>query len=252
MATEAARANFDVRADVDFMILDYLVCFALHMILVAAGTSNFSCELEDEVKGATCLVETFQALLRRKHPEQPIPSELDVKLRIFALARDLWNYPYPQITTAAATNSAPALERMGLDFLKMCQVAAHRVSETRWFDVGGRFMVQSALQEVRQGVPVSLRQFSAWTPDTPERRSKWWDVCESYKAEVPDDLGDCTAWETLNQRYPFAHFKAIVVEFLSELMTTLDAPVLLQLERGKLDGWTVEETHQLMTDAGII
>lgn len=113
-------------------------------------------------------------------------------------------------------------------------------------------MIQSALQGVREGVEVSLRQFSTWTPDTSERRSKWWDVRESYAAEIPDDLGDRAAWETLNQQHPFAHFKAIVVEFLFELMTTLDAPILLQLERGKLDGWTAEETQQLMEEAGMI
>ncbi|OKP02848.1 hypothetical protein PENSUB_6920 [Penicillium subrubescens] len=246
MATEAALASFDVRADVDFMTLDYLACFALDIILAAAGTANPSPELEDEVKWTASLVE-----------KQPIPLELDVKLRVFALAHDLWNYPDPQTTAtpasaSAATNNSPALARIGIDFLRMCQVAAHRVSETRWFDVGGRFMIQSALLGVRQGVPVSLRQFSTWTPDTPERRSKWWDVRESYAAEIPDDLGDRAAWVTLDQQYPFAHFKAIVVEFLFELMTTLDAPILLQLERGKLDGWTPEETQQLMKEAGMI
>lgn len=57
MATEAALANLDVRADVDFMILDYLACFALDMILAAAGTPNPSSELEDEVKWTASLVE---------------------------------------------------------------------------------------------------------------------------------------------------------------------------------------------------
>jgi hypothetical protein len=195
----------------------------------------------------------FQSLLPRNHPEQPIPLDLDVKLRIFTLARDLWNYPHPQTTIPAGPNTPP-LQRIGIDFMRMCSVASHRVSETRWFDVGGRFMIQSALQEVRERVmdPVTLPRFSRWTPNTPEQRSKWWDVREGYAAEVPESMEDHAAWETLNQQYPFGHFKAIVVEFLFELMTTLDPPILLQLERGQLDGLTSEETQQLMKEAGMI
>jgi hypothetical protein len=58
MATEAALAEFDVRADVDFMILDYLACFTLDIILAAASTHNPSPELEDEVKWTASLVES--------------------------------------------------------------------------------------------------------------------------------------------------------------------------------------------------
>ncbi len=189
-------------------------------------------------------------------PETPLPLDLDIKLRILAVAYQLWNYSLRTATPPTPPtpdDHNPRLASIGIEFMDMCAVAVSKVSETRWFDTGARFMTQAVLEEQRDGAarPEALDRFYAWKPSGPERNLKWSSSLERYAAELPDSVGVHAAWETLQQRYPFAEFKAIVVAFLFELMTTLDAPVLIQLEQGKLGSLTTAETQQLKERVGI-
>lgn len=186
-------------------------------------------------------------------PETPLPLDLDIKLQILAIAYQLWNYPHPPTTARAAGDHNPRLIRIGIEFMDMCMVAVSKVSETRWFDTGARFMTQAVLEEHHEGNmhPEALDRFYAWKPSGPERSSKWSSVLEHYAEELPDPAGAPAAWETLRQKYPFAELKAIVVAFLLELMTTLDPPILIQLEQGKLGSLTTAETQQLKERVGI-
>lgn len=186
-------------------------------------------------------------------PETQLPLDLDIKLRILTVAYQLWNYTLPPATPRAGGDPNPRLASIGIEFMDMCAVAVSKVSETRWFDTGARFMTQAVLEEQRDGTarPEALDRFYAWKPSGPERNLKWSSAFERYAAELPDSAGGPAAWETHQQRYPFAEFKAIVVAFLFELMTTLDPPVLIQLEQGKLGSLTTAETQQLKERIGI-
>ena len=53
------------------------------------------------------------------------------------------------------------------------------------------------------------------------------------------------------KKYPLNQFKETVMLFLLDLMTTLDQPVLMQLERGKLGNLSRMETELLLQRVGI-
>lgn len=191
--------------------------------------------------------------MAKAQPETPLPVDLDIKLRILTVAYQLWNYTLRPATPPPPDDHSLRLESIGIEFMDMCAVAVSKVSETRWFDTGARFMTQAVLEEQRDGTarPEALDRFYAWKPSGLERNLKWSNALKRYAAELPDSVGVPAAWETLQQRYPFAEFKAIVVAFLFELMTTLDPPVLIQLEQGKLGSLTTAETRQLKERVGI-
>ena len=53
------------------------------------------------------------------------------------------------------------------------------------------------------------------------------------------------------KKYPLNQFRETVMLFLLDLMTTLDQPVLMQLERGKLGNLSRMETELLLQRVGI-
>ncbi|KAJ5152849.1 uncharacterized protein N7482_009327 [Penicillium canariense] len=224
----ATKANPDLRADVDFMILDYLAP-----------------ALEEEVNWMVEPVRAFRATLATALPDTPLPLDLDIKLRVLSVAHQLWQYVPTTQTTRV--DGPLGLSSLGIEFLDLCLAAVSKVSETRWFDTGARFMMQAVMEEQREGNthPEALSRFYAWSPPGPDRDSKWSNVRERYAGELLNLADVRPACDALYQRYPFAEFKAMVVTFLFELMTTLDPPILVQLERGKLGNLSQAETQRL-------
>lgn len=203
--------------------------------------------------GSVLTSAAFRAVMSTSQPETPLPLDLDIKLRILTVTYQLWNYTLRPATAPTPDDHNLRLASIGIEFMDMCAVAVSKVSETRWFDTGAQFMTQAVLAEQRDGTarPEALDRFYAWKPSGLEQNLKWSSVLEHFAAELPDSVGLHAAWETLQQRYPFAEFKATVLAFLFELMTTLDQPVLIQLEQGKLGSLTTAETQQLKERAGI-
>lgn len=142
---------------------------------------------------------------------------------------------------------------MGIEFLDLCSTAASKVSETRWFDTGARFMVQAVIEEHREGIAPSdvLSKFRAWNPGDPARHAKWANVRQRYASELPNHSGMSAAHNSISHKFPFAEFKTTVLVFLSDLMTTLDTPLLIELERGQIGNLSRAETQRLKERLGL-
>lgn len=171
---------------------------------------------------------------------------------MLTIAHQLWNYPDPQSLTHIADDDTPPLMNIGIEFLKMCAVAVDNVHEKRWFDVGAEFMLQSVLQELREGNthPQALDKFRAWNPSGDELISMWTDYRERRAALIPDSTEDYAAWEALDEQFTFGYFKEMVMTFLFDLMAVLDPPILVQAELGQINGMTPEETEELKQRCG--
>ncbi|OOQ86865.1 hypothetical protein PEBR_19449 [Penicillium brasilianum] len=242
----------DVQDDVDLMMLDQLACVAIDKIIATANTPFPSSELQDEVNWTITPVKSLKAVIATHQPDSPLPLDFAIKLRIFDLVCLLWNYPHPDTTRRAQGDKTPYLKDIGDQFLGLGSLAVSKVSETRWFDLGARFMIQAALEEHFLEITPrgALRTFYSWHPNGDQRISRWSDVREHYAADIPDSPDDEAGWESLYHGYSWAPFKATVIDFLFELMTTLDPPILVQLERGKLGSLTPAETQQLKQRIG--
>lgn len=57
--------------------------------------------------------------------------------------------------------------------------------------------------------------------------------------------------ESLAQSHPIADFNADIRGFLTALLASMPEPVLLQLEKGCLDGYTAESTRDFIRDCGL-
>ncbi|EPS26556.1 hypothetical protein PDE_01493 [Penicillium oxalicum 114-2] len=287
----ATQADPELRAEVDCMILDYLACLAIERTLSAAEDSTRGSAQGDEVNWMVEPVQAFKSAMTTAYPETLLPRDLEIKIQILSIAHHFWNYPdhtakssCPQESNPSAsshpttgTNDRPPrphLASIGIDFVEMCSVAVSKVSHTRWFDLGGRFMLQARMEEHREGHvrTAAIPWFYAWMPNSPDLREKWTVVRDRYAAELPQSpssslssssmasfqekanpMGNGTeeAWRQAQDKFPFVEFKRMVIMFLVELMMTLDQPILLQLECGKLGHLTVAETSQLMERIGI-
>lgn len=134
----------------------------------------------------------------------------------------------------------------------LCSTASEKVSETRWFDTGARFMVQAVLEGQREGIQPSedLLKLFSWTSSESAQISKWGIARQRYAGELAD-ASSINKSQSVALKYPLLEFKAIVGSFLRDLMTTLDAPILIQIERGRLDGLSPEETQRLKARVGL-
>ena len=170
-------------------------------------------------------------------------------MRILQVADQLRRYTPIKPNTP---HEGPRLSTIGLDFMDLCSTAVEKVSKTRWFDTGARFMVQAVLEEQRGGSqpPEDLSELCAWMPGDPIRDSKWVSIRKNYASKLPMP-GDTTTAQPPIQLISFSEFRIAVMTFLLDLMTTLDPPILVQLERGKLGNLSREETQSLKERVGL-
>lgn len=155
-----------------------------------------------------------------------------------------------QYTNPQTADDQPSLASLGLDFMNLCFTAIGKVSKTRWFDIGAMCICLATAEYLREdgeSPPEALVDLYSWQPRNPdpEVSSRWAKVRWNY-ANKP--LSPSATPEIPSPALPVdkSSFLVVMAEFLYDLMKTLDAPILLQLERGKLDGLTREETKNLL------
>lgn len=179
-----------------------------------------------------------------------LAHDVEIKIRILDLANQLRLYELTQSTRIRRAGGTPRLAKIGLEFMNLCTIAAHKVSEARWFDIGARLLVQAALEEQRENEISSedLSKLCSWTPGEPARDSRWTNVRQGYLEDWPSRI---TGAQPPGDKVNFHEFMTEMVEFLTDLMNTLDPPILIQLERGKLGDLTHDETQQLKAQVGL-
>ncbi|KAJ5219786.1 hypothetical protein N7468_008990 [Penicillium chermesinum] len=230
------EAHSETQVEVDTLILDYLTCIAIEKILtfiLDQGT-----ETSEELDWAVRPVQGFQ---RSQFPDPEgglLTEDVQIKTRILAVADGLRKHTH---TEAPDRKALPAL---GLEFLELCATVVERVSKKRWFDVGALW-IYLATKEYQYGDDVSpsedLLKLCSWVPNDPGLSLRWAQVRWKYVSE-PSNPGD------IPYRLPIlaTTSRQTCREFLYDLMATLDAPILIQLERGKLGDLTRAETQDLL------
>ncbi|KAJ5667932.1 uncharacterized protein N7477_006502 [Penicillium maclennaniae] len=257
------EANLQTKAEVDRMILDYLACIAINQTLSIAESANERANVNeseeadwliDAVKGliaSTALTSevAFQSLL----PEKSFDADLNIKLRILAVAHQIRHYMPAQEHHPHKDWSS--ISAIGIEFMELCALAVHKVSETRWFETGAQFIAQAVIEEkYGGGTPTpseSLSKLCTWAPNDPERNPKWIKILQRWTNELPKHGEVPLTRSYIDQKFPFEVFRSSVLVFLLDLSSTLDAPLLIELERGQVGNLTRDETQRLRERIGL-
>ena len=179
-----------------------------------------------------------------------VPGEdLQLKLKILDLADGIRTYTTP-------TAGRRPLVDLALDFMNLCSFAVAKVSKTRWFEIGAictRLAVadyQIQTNDDDGHPPEGLLKLCSWAPDDPGLSSRWTDVQWKFVDKPPTAGGIPTVSSPVPQ-LTGSDLLMMMGEFLYDLMMTLDEPILIQLERGRLRDLTREETNSLLERVGM-
>lgn len=134
--------------------------------------------------------------------------------------------------------------------------AAPKVSETRWFNITSQLIMQAIIEDVRICGNLSSEDLGtrlAWVPDA-SKELEWSRNLGNYMdyLQPPAGVHPRIHLEGISNEFPFFQFEGIVIDFLLNLMKRLEPPVLVQLERGKLNGMTNFETQMLKRRVGFV
>ncbi|KAJ5816895.1 hypothetical protein N7447_009128 [Penicillium robsamsonii] len=239
-----AGQNPGIRATVDLLILDYMVCLCVSGLLevILEGRPT------DDIEWFALFVEQFHRLVLGHRLEGPLPWDLDLKLRIFYLSNLFLHWDPP--TDRDLSHFVP-LSDIAVQFMDLCHSAIDNVSRRRWFDLGAHFMVHAMLEEQAR-FPDQLQRLCNWRTNDDEL-DIWWEVSRTMFLEhLPPPFGtaDPMSREEVDKTFPPQCLQNRFVDFFVDFMDILDVPLLLQLEHGQLEGMTREETQQVREYCG--
>lgn len=142
------------------------------------------------------------------------------------------------------------------EFIAICTCAASKVSETPWFNITGQLVMHGIIEEIRVSGNLSSEDLGtrlAWAPDA-SKEPKWTRNLFNYMdyLQPPAGVHPRIHLEGISNEFPFFQLEGILIDFLFSLMKKLDPPVLVQLERGKLNGMTRAETQMLKRRVGFV
>ncbi|KLJ05680.1 hypothetical protein EMPG_10879 [Blastomyces silverae] len=169
-----------------------------------------------------------------------------------------------------------------LDILPECislcgMVYHHDIPDIRWMELPVRFMLFAAIEGILlQGKSIGEAANEAFAWDYPYKFegdgdgdddddenfaqdykaqvTQWESVRESVKASFAGADGDkgweSRIWEIL-EKCPLIRFEEYVMEWLAALLKFQNTPILVQLEEGRLEGLTLQETAAFMDRVGI-
>jgi hypothetical protein len=175
--------------------------------------------------------------------ESPLPWDLDIKLRIFDLVDQFRAWEPPKDRTL---QHFTPLSEIAIQFMDFCHSAKENVSWTRWFDLGAHFMVQAIIEESAR-FPEPLTRLRDWKTDNIDMNA-YWEVSRTYfltRIPAPHGTAGPVSQEELDELFPLWSLESEFVGFVEDLMEVLDAPLLVQLEQGRLEGFTREETQRI-------
>lgn len=147
------------------------------------------------------------------------------------------------------SSGRPPLSPTGVMFLRLCSVVSHKIPETELFYVVARLIMQAIIEDQRDGRQPSrdLTEICSWSPREPAQESKW----DTVREQCFEELNQRDSTHSLVEQYPLLEFVMVIALFLRNLMTTLEPPVLIQLERGKLGDLSREDTQDLKNLVGL-
>ena len=139
--------------------------------------------------------------------------------------------------------------------MELCAMAKEKVSVTRWVDITAQFLMQAAAEEYhRHGneSPETFNKCLSWEPNDHSQAFVWKQASAKYVDSLQSQRRALlnAHSETTSSEGSLRRLEGIVVDFLLDLMRTLDPPVLVQLEIGQLGRLSRAETEQLKGQIG--
>lgn len=86
-----------------------------------------------------------------------------------------------------------------------------------------------------------INELMAWTETAPT----------SIDNRGPDEDDIIPCLQRVAEQHPIAAFESTLLEFLEAISKSLPDPLLIQLENGKLDGMTEQQTHEFLAECGV-
>ncbi|EEH23384.1 hypothetical protein PABG_05595 [Paracoccidioides brasiliensis Pb03] len=158
--------------------------------------------------------------------------------------------------------------------MDLCRMVFYDIPDKSWMELLVQFMLHAAIEEfLIRGKPIAeaANEAFAWNyPDDVEVEeanddqddkthaadniSQWETMRDSAKESFFDTRG-VQDWESriggILDKYPFILFEERILKWLIQLLELQDSSILMQLEEGKLEGLTVEETEEFMNKVGV-
>ncbi|PGG97838.1 hypothetical protein AJ79_09074 [Helicocarpus griseus UAMH5409] len=199
------------------------------------------------------------------------------KLSLKRNLRDMYLHmrvPSSSTTSEEASDASLSRDITLLDILPECMTLCGMIFEEASQDdalmeLPIKFMLYAAIEGILIGgksVAEAADEAFAWDcpcgtdipddSDSDEVISRWKNMRDSMKTSLITESNCQRDWEERIKKIldnsPFIQFEEIVLEWLQELLEMQGTPILQQLEAGKLDGLTEEETVAFMERVGII
>ncbi|RAL08430.1 uncharacterized protein BO97DRAFT_398179 [Aspergillus homomorphus CBS 101889] len=241
------EADPNTQREVDVLILDYLLCTAIEL-LICHGRARIEGQRQDyqDIDWYISTVETIRTVLL---DPDILSNDICTKDRLLKFTVTFCQrYDFLQ-------NRDPEATAMTLlvNFLALCE-GAESLPALR-DAIFAHLIMEAASEELAatdsQPIPEydeCIHRVHEAIGQTLQSKGKR-DYLKYFQPSC--DLPLEVHIQSMSNKLPTAQLVSAVFDFLIDLMKSLNPPVLLQLERGKLDGLTREETRRLKDKIGI-
>lgn len=211
---------------------------------------------------ANTWLETHQGQIRSSTPHGLSEKEISLPLQI---RRDmLAHMGFFSDSDVPDVDSTVSLLDTLPEFMSLFYMLAPE-DKARLAEVAVVLMLQAAIEQIlvhgRRALEVVNEAFAwNWSENSeaePEgsEHADWDTLKYSMKTSISQASSDVSSVHGFNRllhEYPLFTFEGSTLEALESLANTLAAPVLVQLERGKLEGLTEDETAEFEELVGIL
>ncbi|RAH71029.1 uncharacterized protein BO66DRAFT_63263 [Aspergillus aculeatinus CBS 121060] len=245
-----SEADSTVQEEVDILMFDYLLCTTIDQLLCYGRAKAEGQKREDHnIEWYLRTIETTRAVLL---DPSSLSDDINTKDRLLNFAV-IFCHRY-----ALLQNSAPVVTALFLlaNFLALCEGEGPGESWPELKDAISAHLIMAAAQEELAAAGIQS------TSDYDECIHRVHEAIEEQSPakgrqgylkyfQPPSGLSLEVHLRDISNELPAAQLARAVVEYLTNLMQSLDPPILLQLERGKLGGLTREETRRLKERVGL-
>ncbi|PYI21154.1 hypothetical protein BO99DRAFT_472334 [Aspergillus violaceofuscus CBS 115571] len=245
---ESEEADSTIQAEVDVLMFDYLLCTTIDQLLCHGRARVEGQKPEDHnIEWYLRTIQTTRAVLLDPNS---LPDDICTKDRLLNFAV-IFCRRYALLQNGAA--EATALFLLA-NFLALCEGPGESWPELKDAILAHLIMAAAKEELAATGIPS--------TPGYDECINRVHEVIEEKSTakgrqghlkyfQPPRGLSLEVHLRNISNGLPAAQLARAVIDYLANLMQSLDPPILLQLERGKLGGLTREETRQLKERIGL-
>ncbi|PYH41152.1 uncharacterized protein BP01DRAFT_186981 [Aspergillus saccharolyticus JOP 1030-1] len=245
---ECEEADPTTQAEVDVLIFDYLLCTTINRLL-CHGKAQAEGHRGDH-QNMNWYLRTIDTMRRVLSESDNLTNDVRAKDRLLRFAV-LFCCRYNLLQNGAAQATAPALIA---HFLALHEGVGRNLTELK-DAISAHLIMEAATEELgaaeSQSTPRSEECIHhvqhALAKDTMAKGQQGY----LRYFRPPRGLSLEMHLKNMSSILPAAQLAHAVIDYLVNMMKSLDPPILLQLERGKLDGLTREETRLLKARIGL-